>query len=282
MKKILYIILGMVAILGTACTKFLTEEPKTFLSPDTYYASESQMQDAINGLYPPVVSAFMDGLVAPNHTNFIMLETLTGYHKRTHAYDSRMLGYTLPLGDDNGLLDNSWNNLYSAISRANYAIAGISNSTANVPEETKNALLGEAYFIRAYAYFFLVQCYGPIPVPTEPAKAKSDIVTELTPISGVYDRILEDLGQAENMLTVWNPGNGHVGRGAAKALLAEVTRIKVTSPGGSSKVLSRLLAAGSFIRSTSSMRSTIFFSDASHQSKIRSDRSPSVIQSLSC
>lgn len=222
MKKIINI-LGMAAVLLSAgCTKFLTEEPKTFLSPENYYVSEAQMQDAINGLYPRVVAAYMDGLVAPNHTTFIMLETLTGYHKRSHAYDSRTLGYNLPLADDNGLLDNNWNDMYQAISRANYAIEGIENSTSDVPEAVKSKFLGEAHFIRAYSFFFLVQCYGPIPVPTVPVKGKSDIVTELTPISGVYQQILDDLTQAESLLTVWNPGDGHVGLGAVKALLAKV------------------------------------------------------------
>ncbi len=224
MKKTLYFILGMAAVLmSTAgCTKFLTEEPKTFLSPDTYYATEAQMQDAVNGLYPGIPGAYMAGLVAPQHTTFIMLETLTGYHKRNHAGDMRMLGYELPLSDDNGLLDNSWNGMYAVISRANYALNGISNSKANISDETRNRFLGEAHFIRAYAYFFLAQCYGPVPLTTEPVRAKSDIVTELTPISGIYDQILADLDEAEKLLTVWNPGDGHVGLGAVKSLLAKV------------------------------------------------------------
>ena len=223
MKKIVYIIIGTAAMLLTsACTKFLTETPKTFLTPENYYVSEAQMEDAVNGIYPPVISAWMDGMVAPNHTTFIMMETLTGYHKRNHPYDSRTLGYTLPLADDNGLLDNNWNGMYSVVSRANYAIEGIEASKANVAESTRSNFLGQAHFLRAYAYFFLVQCYGPLPMQLKPVKGKSDIVTELSSISEVYAQILEDLGEAEKLLTVWNPGDGHVGLGAAKALLAKV------------------------------------------------------------
>ena len=222
MKKIINI-LGMAAVLLAAgCTKFLTEEPKTFLTPDNYYVTEAQIQDAVNGLYPPVVAAYMDGLVAPNHTTFIMLETLTGYHKRNHAYDSRILGYTLPLSDDNGCLDNNWNGMYTAISRANYALEGIEKSTAPITDAFRNQSLGEAHFIRAYAYFFLVQCYGPLPLQLKPVRGKSDIVQDLTSIKGVYAQILADLEEAEAKMTVWNPGNGHVGLGAVKSLLAKV------------------------------------------------------------
>ena len=53
-------------LLSTAgCTKFLTEDPKTFLTPDNYYVSEAQMQDAVNGLYPGIWGAYMAGIVAP-------------------------------------------------------------------------------------------------------------------------------------------------------------------------------------------------------------------------
>ncbi len=222
MKKIINI-LGMAAVLlAASCTKYLTEEPKTFLTPDNYYVTEAQIQDAVNGLYPPVVSAYMSQLIAPNHTTFIMLETLTGYHKRNHPYDSRILGYTLPLSDDNGLLDNNWNGMYNAISCANYALEGIEKATAPITDAFRNQCLGEAHFIRAYAYFFLVQCYGPLPLQLKPVRGKSDIVKELKPIHGVYDQILIDLEAAESLMTVWNPGNGHVGLGAVKSLLAKV------------------------------------------------------------
>jgi hypothetical protein len=116
-------------LLSTACcTKFLTEDPKTFLTPDNYYVSEAQMQDAVNGLYPGIPGTYMAGLVAPQHTTFIMLETLTGYHKRNHAAQTRTLGYELPLSDDNGLLDNNWNGMYAVISRANEILDQLSDA----------------------------------------------------------------------------------------------------------------------------------------------------------
>ncbi len=209
-------------LLCAGCTKFLTEKPKTFLTPDNYYTTEAQIQDAVNGLYPRVVAAYMDGLVAPNHTTYIMLETLTGYHKRNHPFNSQTLGYTLPLSDDNGCIDNNWKDMYEAIGRANYALEGIGNTKAQISEAVKNTALGEAHFIRAYAYFFLVQCYGPIPLQVKPVRGKSDIVTDLSSISDVYKQILSDLEEAEKLMTEWNPGNGHVGLGAVKSLLAKV------------------------------------------------------------
>src|SRR5690606_33610260 len=39
------------AILFSSCEDFLTEEPKTFLSPDFYFTSENQIKAAVNGVY---------------------------------------------------------------------------------------------------------------------------------------------------------------------------------------------------------------------------------------
>ena len=220
----LNLLLGMVTVLSMYSCNFLQEDPKTFMTPDMYYETADQMQDAVNGMYPPVFAAYTDGLVAPNHNTFIMLETITGYHKRTYPFDSGILGYNLPLTDANALLGNNWNEMYTAISRANNVLEGIANSDADVDEGTRSKFLGEAYFIRAYCYFFLVQLYGPVPVPTKPTTGKADIVTELTGIAGVYQRIIDDLTEAETLMEgqPWHTGDGHVSKGAVKSLLAKV------------------------------------------------------------
>ena len=223
MKKF-NILLGMMMVLSMYSCDFLKEDPKTFMTPDMYYETEDQMQDAVNGMYPPVFAAYTDGLVAPNHTTFIMLETITGYHKRTHPFDSGILGYNLPLTDANALLGNNWNEMYTAIGRANNVIKGVTESKAEVDESTRAKFLGEAHFIRAYCYFFLVQLYGPVPMPLTPTTGKSDIVTELTNISGVYTQIIDDLTEAETLMEdmAWHTGDGHVSKGAVKSLLAKV------------------------------------------------------------
>jgi len=208
----------------SSCTKFLTEDPKTFYSSETYFSNEEQMQSAINALYSPVSSMYNDGIVAPNHNTFILLETITGYHKRNHPFDSQILGYTLPLTDDNPLCSNNWNAAYYLIGCCNTAIKGITDHKSAVSEEVSNRLLGEAYFMRAYAYFFLVRLYGPVPMPLNPTTGKSDIVTDLSSINVVYDQVVSDLTTAETLMNglAWNTENGHISKGAVKSLLSQV------------------------------------------------------------
>jgi hypothetical protein len=65
------------------------------------------------------------------------------------------------VSEDGGL----WASLYTYIYRANSAIEGISASSG-VTEKVKNQLLGEAKFVRALMYYYLVNLYGNVPLLT--------------------------------------------------------------------------------------------------------------------
>lgn len=52
--------------------------------------------------------------------------------------------------------------MYSLINRANIAVSEI-NKMQNVSEVFKKNALGECYFLKAWAYFYLVRAYGAIP-----------------------------------------------------------------------------------------------------------------------
>ena len=62
-----------------------------------------------------------------------------------------------------GQADVLWTGMYSLINRANIAVSEI-NKMQNVSEEFKKNALGECYFLKAWAYFYLVRAYGAIPI----------------------------------------------------------------------------------------------------------------------
>jgi len=91
-----------------------------------------------------------------------------------------------------------WTNIYSYIFIANSAIEGISNNTlltANVQRQ----LLGEAKFIRAYCYFYLVNLYGDVPLvlSTDPLK---NATLSRTSSDLVYKQVILDLKDAYDLL----------------------------------------------------------------------------------
>jgi starch-binding outer membrane protein, SusD/RagB family len=92
----------------------------------------------------------------------------------------------------------SWASLYSFIYRANAAIEGLSASGSLLPD-VKNQLLGEAKFIRAFNYFYLVNLYGDVPLVVNTDYAKSALMAR-TESDKVYEQIATDLKEAQILL----------------------------------------------------------------------------------
>ena len=226
MKSIIKISISFatLVLMSVSCTKFLTVTPKTFLSPDNYFNSASEMQEATNGLYNALGSSMFSGLVAVNHNSWMMYELLTGYHDRTYPYQQQILGVHLPLLEDNSLVDYCWDHRYTSINNCNNVINGIETSTAEVEQTAKNNCLAQAYALRAYYYFCLVREFGPVPMPLTPTTGTQNLVLVPSTEKEVYDQVVADLTKAEELLagTKMNPANGKVGLGAVKSILAKV------------------------------------------------------------
>jgi hypothetical protein len=92
-----------------------------------------------------------------------------------------------------------WSPLYNYIFKCNAAIAGLNASDALTPA-VKQQLLGEAKFLRAFFYFYLVNLYGDVPLAltTDP---KINSMLSRTSVSNVYEQIIVDLKEAQQLLS---------------------------------------------------------------------------------
>jgi hypothetical protein len=69
------------------------------------------------------------------------------------------------LTNTNSLVENSiWYIAYQQIKNTNNAIYGLNQSQTLTPS-LKDQLLGEAKFVRALTYFYLVNLFGDVPMP---------------------------------------------------------------------------------------------------------------------
>ena len=89
-------------------------------------------------------------------------------------------------------------------------------------ESQKNEISAETKFLRAYAYFNLVQLYGDIPLRTETIQSVSEAQIARSPQSEVYDLIIQNLKDAKTGLSATATQEGRVNSFVAKALLARV------------------------------------------------------------
>ncbi|WP_417355228.1 RagB/SusD family nutrient uptake outer membrane protein [Flavobacterium sp.] len=112
-----------------------------------------------------------------------------------------------------------WSNWYKAIGRATIAIETTETYEGNITDEHKSRLIGEAEFLRAYNYFFLVRGWGDVPL-------QHISLVNRVPKQEVYDYIEQDLLDAIDRLPQKSEyaaaDLGRATKGAAQALLSKV------------------------------------------------------------
>lgn len=94
----------------------------------------------------------------------------------------------------------SWKAIYPTIYYCNAAIEGLSGSTSLIPS-IKNQLLGEAKFLRAFYYFYLVNLYGELPLALSTDYKVNRLLSRSTK-ENVYSQIIADLTDAYDLLSI--------------------------------------------------------------------------------
>jgi hypothetical protein len=197
-----------------ACTENLQESPKTFISPENFFSNPASYESAVIGIYSNIGGyyssnpmmmreMFSDINGAPSASFEQALPTYRNGHE-PFFYNTR----------------GEWSNSYSIIKNANFILSQLPG--APLDEATKNALTAEARFLRAYAYFQLVQFYGDIPLRTTPVENYSAVQAPKSSQEEVYNLIIEDLSYAESNLPENTAQQGRVYKAVATAMLAKV------------------------------------------------------------
>lgn len=111
---------------------------------------------------------------------------------------------------------------YDVITLANIAIEA-QDDIVTEDQDALDRLIGEAHFMRAFAYMHLTRSYGRVPLQLVP---NSNEFLKRAPFLDIYTQIETDLQQAENLLPDVYPGIPVVGarpnKGTAKAFLSRL------------------------------------------------------------
>ncbi len=124
----------------------------------------------------------------------------------------------------NGMAYNIWRDMYAGVFRANTVIEKVPGIP--MEEGTRNRILGEAHFLRAYYYFDLVRLWGEVPVVTGTSSDDANLFQPKKTVAEVYGQIVADLSTALELLPPKQEyGAGDLGRatqGSAAGLLGKV------------------------------------------------------------
>jgi hypothetical protein len=115
---------------------------------------------------------------------------------------------------------NAWGSAYTLIKDANFILDNLAG--AGIDNGKKAQFTAEARFLRGFAYFYLVQLYGDVPLRKTTIRSYGDVQIPRTSQDSIYSFILDDLNYAESNLPADAPQQGRVYKLAATALLAKV------------------------------------------------------------
>lgn len=224
MKKLTYIAaLASSLLLTTSCVD-LTQEPQSFITDEHYIASMdlAGLQKAATGLYNNMW-----------HSNYGFNSRLQRLNVCADDITYRAAKANNPLANYYRLTPNitantqdydiTWELFFAVINNANTLI----NKTV-LPEDDKlakqyEAVLGEAYFLRGLAYFYLVRIYGDVPLILNFEEA--DTYMPRSSVAEIYEKaIIPSLKEAYRVLPAKSRSkdSSTPSKWAAEACLADV------------------------------------------------------------
>lgn len=217
MKKIYIILFCNLFLLGCS-SDFLDKAPISNANEAEFYKSQKDIEtglwSAYNSLYtlygPESLPSFYGELMSDNAYS----DNAAG---RIQDYESFEL-HTMTI--DNELVFNFWNNYYKAI----YTVNNIIVSAEKLDFANRDALIGEAKFLRALYYFDMVRAWGDVPLVITPLSIADAYAQGRTPKAQVYAQIVADLDFAAAKLPVKTSQRfvGAASQEAANTLLGKV------------------------------------------------------------
>lgn len=199
LKYIKKIFLTAVVLFSYSCAdSFLDVNPKESVSNDLVIVDGATAQTAILGVYSQLQNRLYYGgdgyaaIASLSSGDHIWVGTLNYYNAfPSHTYRA-----------DNTLLNNVWYQIFATINGANNVIERVNAlPESQITNALKNQYVGEAYFIRALAYFDLARAWGNIPLVLKPTVSPTDFVgVKQSTQKQVYQQVLKDLDTAENLL----------------------------------------------------------------------------------
>jgi starch-binding outer membrane protein, SusD/RagB family len=198
------LLLSYIIVTFCSCKKLIEiDPPTTSINQDNVYKSDNSAISALTSIYADMSNNNFEsgftGVGGMSLLSGLSSDELTLYNGGS---DTKLKAYY-----KNSLLSTQresygteyWLQLFNYVFRCNAAIEGLTESTT-LSASVKQQLLGEAKFMRAFFYFYLVNLYGDVPLAlTTDPQINSHSFRTLK--QDVYKQIITDLKDAENLLS---------------------------------------------------------------------------------
>lgn len=212
------------------CSKQLDIKPESFISPEELYKDEAGVKSGLVGIYRQLLDLkrsdyIIVGMVGTDEgKTTLFVPTWGTYWQNFCAVNT----YSPLMTAQNDVVQNFWAVCYRGIANANVAIKYIQK--APVSDEVKNKAVSEAKFLRGLFYFYLVQLYGGVPLPTEAENPEADAKGGYprSNVDDVYKLIISDLQFAAANLSSKADSSRNTGKANKEAAMALLGKVYLT------------------------------------------------------
>ena len=210
--KSIGVLLASSGLLFACTTDILDQANNNATSTGNFGTSVEQVESAVNGAFHPITDTFFWGRII--HTGAL----LRSDEFNVFPFGSNTAMSTFQGNPGDRWATEPWQQLYKSIARCNNIIVNVNEE--GIPDtEVRNSLVGQAYFLRAFDYWYLVNLYGSVPLITE-LPDLDNLLVDQAATSDIWAQIISDLEMAETMLPdSWEGENlGRPTSGSATAL----------------------------------------------------------------
>jgi hypothetical protein len=188
-------------IIGSGCKKFVeVAPPSNYITENTVFTNDATAIAVLTDMYNNMNSSPIQGGTSAG--SIALFAGLSADELVSATTSSNYVGYYANTLSQTGNLISGgehWVPLYKFVFKCNAAIEGL-NKSESLTASIKQQLLGEAKFLRAFFYFYLVNEFGDVPLAlsTDP---KVNTLLARSSSADVYRQIIADLQDAEEKLS---------------------------------------------------------------------------------
>nr|WP_199074892.1 RagB/SusD family nutrient uptake outer membrane protein [Pedobacter sp. ASV19] len=211
--KLYSLTLVAIAVAFSSCKKLVSiPEPTDTITTVKVFSNDNEANSAMAGVYTLMINNDSNG--ATGLLGFATgMSTLYGAMSANELIASTTNGQDYlfnqnRLTADIGSTAIIWKTAYTAIYGSNAVIEGVEASVSpKLHDEVRKKLTGEAKFVRAFTYFYLVNFFGDVPMVLTVDFNKTATMKK-TPKNEVYAQMIKDLLDAKSLLSADFSGGG--------------------------------------------------------------------------
>lgn len=215
-------VLLMAMMMMSSCKRFLEiEQPKSSVGSDVVFESDVTATSALTGIYARLLS---DQSYASGHEGSLVgIAGLAADELILLKDEQALRDFQLnEIEPANRHCETVWRTAYKTIFEATNILEKLEDAPKITPA-TKAQLRGEALFIRAFTYFYLVNTFGDVPLVLITDYNETAKLPRVA-VNTVYDRIIADAEAARASLREEYPTTGRV-RPNASVVTAFLARV---------------------------------------------------------